>query len=86
MGSLRLDIPSQEPRGPRLNQQQAGQDSPVHQPWRQLGRVGRLEGLVAGEEREEERGDGAVVALLSGLPCQFTWESRCLERGRMAAA
>ena len=62
-------MPDEEPLGPRLNEEYAGEDHPVHQPWCQLGRVGRLEGLVAGEQREEEGCDGAVAVEGCG---QFT--------------
>lgn len=51
--------PDEEPFGPTLNEESAGEDDPVHQPWCQLGGVGGLEGFVGGEEREEEGGDGA---------------------------
>ena len=57
------DIPHQQPFGPRLNEERAGEDDPVHEPWRELGRIRGLEGLVAGEEGEQERGDGPVAAL-----------------------
>jgi len=57
----RVGVPEEEPLGPRLNEEHAGEDNPVHQPWCQLGRVSGLEGLVAGEQREEEGRDGSVV-------------------------
>jgi hypothetical protein len=53
-------LPDEEPVRPGLNYQEAGEDHPVHQPWRQLGRVRGLQGLVGGEEGKEEGGYGAV--------------------------
>lgn len=53
-------MPEEEPFGPRLNQQHAGEHNPVHQPWCELRRVAGLESLVAGEQREEEGCEGAV--------------------------
>ena len=53
-------LPAENPLGPRLNQQRAGEHDPVHEPWRQLGGVRRLERLVRGEDWEEDRCDGAV--------------------------
>lgn len=63
LGTEERDIPKEEPLGPALNQERAGQDDPVHEPWRQLGGIRGLEGLVAGEEGEEEGCDRAVDAV-----------------------
>lgn len=56
----RVSVPHKEPLCPALNEECAGENDPVHQPWCQLGRVGGLEGFVGREEREEERCDRAV--------------------------
>lgn len=58
-------IPEDNEGHPGLNQQTAAEDDPVHQPWRQLRRVGRLEGLVGSENGEEEGREGAVVSTAS---------------------
>lgn len=50
--------PHEEPFCPALNQKGACKHDPVHEPWRQLGRIGGLERLVGCEEGEEEGGDG----------------------------
>ena len=59
--------PDEEPLDPALNEQTAGQNNPVHQPWCKLSRIGSLEGFVGGEQGEEERGDGAVDAGISNV-------------------
>lgn len=41
--------PAEKPLGPGLNEERAGEDNPVHEPWCKLGWVGCLEGFVAGE-------------------------------------
>lgn len=41
----------------RLDKEEDGQDSPVHEPWGQLGGVGGPEGFVGGEDWEED-GEG----------------------------
>ena len=52
-------IPGDSPADPGLNAEHAGQHDPVHEPWRQLGRVVGLEGFVRGEDGKGERGEGA---------------------------
>lgn len=56
----RGDKPDEEPFGPALNQESAGEDNPIHQPWCQLGRIRSLQGFIRSKEREEEGCDGAV--------------------------
>lgn len=56
---VRESLPEQEPPEPTLNQQSAGEDDPVHEPWLKEGRVRRVESLVGGEDGEEEGGYGA---------------------------
>jgi hypothetical protein len=52
--SPHFDLPEKNPGQPALRQEQAGENDPVHQPWRQLARVVAAQGLVGGEDGEEE--------------------------------
>lgn len=60
-GEGSCDIPDENPFSPGLDEERAGEDDPVHEPWRQLGGVGGLECLVRGEEWEEEGCDGTAA-------------------------
>ena len=52
--------PGEEEVGPVVEEGEAGEDDPVHEPGGQLGWVGGAEGFVGGEDGEEDGDDGAV--------------------------
>lgn len=51
--------PGEQEVGPVVEEGEAGEDDPVHEPGGQLGRVRRAEGFVGGEDGEEDGDDGA---------------------------
>ena len=51
--------PGEEEVGPVVEEGEAREDDPVHEPRGQLGRVGGAEGFVGGEDGEEDGDDGA---------------------------
>lgn len=60
MGAQEGDGPDEDEGEPGLDEEAAGEDDPVHEPGLEEGGVGGVEGLVGGEDREEEGRDGAV--------------------------
>lgn len=47
-----------------FNQEEDGEGGPVHEPWSEVGRVAGANGLVGGEDGEEDGGDGAGEVLV----------------------
>ena len=60
-GGRKSDAPEEDKVEPRLDQEAAAEDNPVHEPGRELRRIRRLEGLVRCEYGEEKGRDGAMV-------------------------
>ena len=54
-----VNVPDEDPFKPGLNEEPAPKDDPIHEPWRELGRVRGFQSLVGSENGEEEGGDGA---------------------------
>lgn len=76
---MEIWLPAKNPSGPGLNDSDASDHDPVHQPWGELRGVVCFEGFVGCEDGKEECCDGAVrreqVSAMVVLEINGSWKT-----------